>query len=90
MFMTSFQHVFLAEKSVIEIHHKHSLFCWLFVYYDTTQCFESELLSSSGDRLKMKAICFQNVVLHVLYSVTMEKFLTHISDILHVTPLSKN
>ena len=74
---------------MIKIHHKHFAFCWLFVYYDTTQCFESELHSSSGDHLKMKETCFRNV-LRVLYSVTMETFLTYISHILHVTPLSKN
>jgi len=38
---------------VIKIHHKYlSAFCWLFVYYDTTQCFESELL------LKCCVACF--------------------------------
>ena len=88
MFMMQVQHIFLTEKSVIKIHHKHFAFCRLFVYYDTTQCFESELLSSPGDHLKMKADCFRKLL--VLYSVTMEKFLAHINDILHVTPLSKN
>jgi hypothetical protein len=74
---------------VIKIQHKHFAFCQLFVFYDTTQCFESELVSSPGDHLKMKADCFRNFALLVLYSVTMEIFLAHINDILHVTPLSK-
>jgi hypothetical protein len=40
------------------------------------------------EHLKAKAVCFWKVVF--VYSATMEKVQIHISDVSHVTPLSKN
>ena len=40
--------------------------------------------------LRKRALCFQKVVKGILFAVTMKIVQTHVNDVSHVTPLSKN